>query len=736
MVKKHEEKLRRVTEELDAEWKEKLEELQEKSDKAEKHHKAKLKKLEKELDVTIEGLKAEEAEGKARANDFVREIGRLNEQLERNDKHIMSLEEEKREVERKFEQSKRHVMEGQEAKEEKDKVSAELGIQKLEVQSLKEKVEGLKAKIELREKDKVEMEGELNEGREKLNALKTELESEREHNKTKLKELNAKHRSVLSQLANEKVATGKSEADSLKALKLNHNKMVAEKDKDIASSQAEVLALKESVGKLRAEKASSKLKSSAQWTKERKKLEDNIEKLEEERQKLKLESAKEEMTASENERLQKLLDETNDKLSSLNTNLGKLERERQTLESDIRTEREANAKLTREVKDKLEIIEEKEDEKKRLKKVIADKTGEMESLREAKDKVEDELHVKLERIKELGEQLDVQANDAGGAQAIFVQEEKKQAYLLRELDKAKMRIVELEREVAGLKEQLKKKERRGSQNEAPPSVLTKKDIKMVIKYIDRINDDNDGEISIEEFEKAMRQCRRARGCAEEFTRGRLLTVKLEQLVDAHEDLTLNGWFKQVMSQYHASVVEVMGTGPKGKDEKAIGTIALHEAIMNMHKGVVVGIDAEPFSSEEASDLIRFLDPNLDEHVSVAEFKMALRRAHLPANSLYAEFQCSIVMNKLENYMQDKHLRIKDVFDRIDKDHSGCIDLKEFEKGIKALVGLDRDNEDHDLSQAILGSSDEMRARFGTIDGEGGERNDKARLKSMSRMNSL
>ena len=686
----------------------------------------------------MESLRSEEAEGKTRANDFVREIGRLNEQLERNDKHIRSLEEEKREVERKFEHSKRHVLEGQEAKEEKEKVSAELGLHKLEVHSLKEHVEGLKVKIGLLEKEKVEMEGELDEGQEKVNALKAELESEREHNKTKLKELNAKHQSVLSQLANEKVATGKSESDALKALKLNHNKMVAEKDKDISTSQAEVLALKESVGKLRAEKASSKLKSSAQWTKERKKLEDEIEKLTEEQGKLKLQAAKEEMTASENERLQKLLEESSDKISGLATDLGKLEREQQTLESDLRAEKEATSKLAREMKDKLEIIEEKEEEEKRLKKVIAGKTGEIESLQEAKDKVEDELKIKAERVEELGGQLDQQANDIGSAQAIFVGEEKKQAHLLRDLDKAKMRIAELEREVARLKEELKKKERRGSRSGIPPpSTLNKKDIKMIVKYIDRINDDNDGEISIEEFEKAMRLCRRARGCAEEFTRGRMLTVKLEQLCDAHEDLTMNGWFKKAMSDHNAAVIEVKGTGPNGKDEKAIGTMALHEALLNMHKGLgKVGVDVEPFTPEDASNLIRFLDPNLDEHVSVAEFKMALRRAHLPANSLYAEFQCSIVMHKLEEYMQDKHLRIKDVFERMDKDHSGYIDLKEFEKGIKALVGLDRDNEDHDLSRAILGRrKDELLERFDTIEGEGGEKRDEMR-KKFSRLSSL
>lgn len=181
-------------------------------------------------------------------------------------------------------------------------------------------------------------------------------------------------------------------------------------------------------------------------------------------------------------------------------------------------------------------------------------------------------------------------------------------------------------------------------------------------------------------------------------------------MDAHSDKTVNSWFKGVLSDHHGAVVDIKGTGVRGKDEKGINTIAFHEAVVNMHKGARGRVNVEGFSSEEADHLIKFLDPNLDEHISMSELKMALRRAHLPPNSVYAEFQCSIVMNKLEDYMQDKHLRIKDVFQSIDKDHSGYIDIKEFERGIKALVGLERDDEDHDLSVVLMGSKDEYLRR--------------------------
>jgi len=244
---------------------------------------------------------------------------------------------------------------------------------------------------------------------------------------------------------------------------------------------------------------------------------------------LKLEAAKEEMTRVENERLQKVLEETNDKISKLNTDLIQKEREQKTLESEVREEKEANAKLAREAKEKSDIIkektqeiEEKEDEERRLKKMIGEKTSELEGLQEAKDKVEDELKIKTERVEELGAALDSRANDMGSAQAIFVGEEKKQAHLMRELDKAKLRIAELEREVDRLRAELKKKERRRSTTSRKDgealSIINKKDIKMIIKYIDGINDSDDGEVSIEEFEKAMRMSRRAKGCAEEFSR--------------------------------------------------------------------------------------------------------------------------------------------------------------------------------------------------------------------------
>jgi len=162
IMKKNEKKIRKIREEVEGTWKEKAEDAHDRNKQDENMYKGKLRKLEKEVQVAMEALRAEENEGKQKDNEFERELGRIKEELERTGKNLRTMEEEKGEVERKFEQSKRQVMEGVEAKEEKEKVAAELGLQKLEYKTLKEQVEGLKDKVKEREKEKNEMENESN----------------------------------------------------------------------------------------------------------------------------------------------------------------------------------------------------------------------------------------------------------------------------------------------------------------------------------------------------------------------------------------------------------------------------------------------------------------------------------------------------------------------------------------------------------------------------------------------
>ena len=162
-------------------------------------------------------------------------------------------------LENKLVASKAINEEGVKTKAEKQEVESSLASAKVELDSTKSELESVKKRFSEVSEEKSGLEHEQHDLQAKLEALQTEFDSATEANKDKVKELSSKQSSLLSQLANEKLASSKGEKDAIKALKLNHNKMVSEKDGAIAEGQTEI---GESVrgAKRRAEKAHSPLR--------------------------------------------------------------------------------------------------------------------------------------------------------------------------------------------------------------------------------------------------------------------------------------------------------------------------------------------------------------------------------------------------------------------------------------------------------------------------------------------
>ena len=149
---------------------------------------------------------------------------------------------------------------------------------------------------------------------------------------------------------------------------------------------------------------------------------------------------------------------------------------------------------------------------------------------------------------------------------------------------------------------------------------------------------------------------------------------------------------------------------------SLGTVVVSTYIANLHKKKK-GLEA--LKPDEIKNLLHYMDPNLDGHLTKSELKHAVRRAHMPPNRLYAEYQCSIVMDKLERYMHKNEMRLKDLFNTIDKDRSGYLSTKEFEAGVKNLVGLKKSSADAELGSLLMASKDELMARFdeGAVEGK-------------------
>ena len=192
------------------------------------------------------------------------------------------------------------------------------------------------------------------------------------------------------------------------------------------------------------------------------------------------------------------------------------------VERDLMTEKEKCANTLAEVVEKKVAIAEAKKEVERKEALISHVEGKLEEketeLKKTRDDLiekERELHISLKRTKELGIQLD--HSNPHSTERIFIKGEQKQAMLMRELEAAKTRIKELEEEVVSLRAQLHKKAKKhkaGDEEKEENNMLTHRDLQMIIEYIDSIGDDEDGEISITEFEHAVRMCRRARGCAQ------------------------------------------------------------------------------------------------------------------------------------------------------------------------------------------------------------------------------
>ncbi|GMH86644.1 hypothetical protein TrST_g13918 [Triparma strigata] len=687
-------------------WGKKLEEIETTLTKDKEFLEKKAKSLEDKLESLEKAKVRAEGEAKAEVDRADKRVREKSAEIEKLEGIIKAKTESFEAIDRKLAASKSINEAGVKIKERKDELESSLTATNIELESLKAELATLKSKHTELTTAKSTLEHDSHDLTSKLEATQHELETAKESNKDKIKELNAKHSSIMSQLANEKLASSKNEKDAIKALKLNHNKMVSEKDTTIAEYQSEIAGLKKKIANSKANEIAQRMLDAQKWTKEKKALDSKLSKHEEDLTASKLQMEQQAHEAEAREKAER-------ELATAKKQIVDVEKKMHTFEEDLVTEKEKSSKALAEVKEKEAAVKEIESELAKKEKMIVDIEEELEKketiLKETKQDLEEKkkkLHISLERTRELGQQLD--HSDPHSTEHIFVASEEKQAMLMRQLDASKMRIRELEAEVDRLRAQLHKKtkERKddAEESEKPPE-LSHADIKLVVKYIETLSDEVDGEISVVEFEHAVRKCRRAKGCAQSHARGRLLVLKLENLIDG-SDLNMKTWFK--------SMCDKRGGGDMimehDKRVASLNTTFISAELAELHKK---GGNLEALEPSEITDLVNFLDPNLDGYVTRSELQHSIRRAHLPPNALYAEYQCSIVMSKLETYMHSQELRLKDIFNILDKDRSGSLTLKEFEKGVKSLVGLEKSREDVELGRLLMASKDELMERFDT-----------------------
>lgn len=202
--------------------------------------------------------------------------------------------------------------------------------------------------------------------------------------------------------------------------------------------------------------------------------------------------------------------------------------------------------------------------------------------------------------------------------------------------------------------------------------FTVQEIRQVVKYIDVMNEDGaeNGSIDPQELESAFRRARRTRASAGFEEDARHAMTKLLRLMEAH-NLSPLEWFRE------------MDQSQLGKGDGRITRFELERGLAEMCTGKA--FEYMRFTSDELRTLVRYVDPNGDGDIAPNELNDAMRRFNSDHKELELEHQAAAIMEKLETFMDQRQLRVKDLFLQLDEDHSGEISFKELQRGLVAMA---------------------------------------------------
>jgi Ca2+-binding EF-hand superfamily protein len=206
-----------------------------------------------------------------------------------------------------------------------------------------------------------------------------------------------------------------------------------------------------------------------------------------------------------------------------------------------------------------------------------------------------------------------------------------------------------------------------------------REIKMVVKFIDNLGDGanaGDGTVDVGELEHAFRQGRRTRASAQMEAVGAALCRKFERMLKTARDkdtglvgVSVERWFRSC------------DKSGAGKGDGQISTKELRQGIKYLDD-IAPGDDT--FSEEDIINFVRYLDPEADGDMGLGEFQEGLKRSKQAPAALKFAQKAGRIMGRLEGFMNENSMRIKDLFKFIDKDRSGHITLQELREGLLAM----------------------------------------------------
>ncbi len=202
------------------------------------------------------------------------------------------------------------------------------------------------------------------------------------------------------------------------------------------------------------------------------------------------------------------------------------------------------------------------------------------------------------------------------------------------------------------------------------------EIRRVVNYIDDMNEEgtNDGHVDSNELTMAFRRARRARAGRKYEEMGRNVVYKLEHLMKL-QNMTPAQWFEHMDGGVNPN--------PGAKSDGRVTNLELRQGLAEMTASKLYR--EYTFSEEDLTNLLRYMDPNGDGDLDVKEVEDAIRRAHLDDAASAVEAEAGQIMQKLEEFMNEKHMRVIDLFNVLDEDGSGEITIYELRKGLISLA---------------------------------------------------
>jgi len=193
-----------------------------------------------------------------------------------------------------------------------------------------------------------------------------------------------------------------------------------------------------------------------------------------------------------------------------------------------------------------------------------------------------------------------------------------------------------------------------------PDSFAPEEIERLAKFLDP---SGDGEVDLEELEKAFRKARRARSEKPMVEEGKRLLHRLKNLLES-KNMAVGTWFVSMDSAGAA---------------KSDGNCSMRELGLGLKK-LAPGL----FTDTDILKLVRFMDPSGEGDLSIEEAEDSFKRLEIVSEEEITMDAVGDTMIRLENFMKDKGMRLFDFFASMDKGGDNSVSTEELVAGLTAL----------------------------------------------------